>query len=1139
MGKYKKNISSSQLAQEMDRYYEANNHEQALAVAAQLLQKRPLNRSVMERVTALFIDYDRTEEATAAIAFLQVHFPETGYQLFLRCRVEQLQMHWEKAVDCAERALARRDTNKWQTVMLHNILGHVYRRLGMIQQAVEHYRISGTTRNSSVAGDDSLAIQDYSNYLFTLHNMVCSREFLLEESRKYNDFFTGISQYVHQRKPRHKKLRIGYVSPDLRFHVVAFFSYAFFKCYDKNRFEVYCYAKCQEDAASQEFAASVDHWTNICYDTAQQAAAQIYQDEIDILVDLSGHTANNCLPILAYKPAPIQISGIGWFDTTGLATVDYFLVDSYTDPEGLNDAFFTEKLLRLPHSHFCYMWHDKPLPVSPAPYRANGYITFGSFNNFSKVTDEILQVWAKILRAVPRSRLFLKAGIFNTEYGIKVALRRMEQAGIPMDAVDEEYAESAYLSKYGRIDIALDTFPYPGGGTTCDALYMGVPVITLVGQRHNARFGYSLLMNMGLEECCAFSEDEYVRKAVELAGNPSRLTELHQTLRRRMRQSPVMDDALYMGEVETAYERIWQDWLYEGRPDQQQAVWHQDHEQLVASLKQQNWKKAIICGGHLSAWPGVPATVYSAMGMAYGGLPEPTLTDRKRAVWWLQQAVHFDKGNSAELWLMLSKLNSKLLNHLGAYTAVQEAMQALDQAVQVTPTFRQSIYCQMATASLTMGSSAEAFEDYRLAWENASSLEDRCAMFSSMLLTAHYLPFSQADLFDLHQVYQTLFAGIRPLSGRERQPHDRLRIGYISPDFRQHVMFAFYYGLLVCRNTEQFEVYCYNMSAVEDAFTEQVRAQADHYSNVSGMTYPAIAERIQLDEIDILVDLAGHSAGSGLPVLAWRPAPVQLSGLGYLDTTGLAAVDYFLTDAVVDPPGEHEGFFTEELLYLPSQFGYTGRSDVPEPVGTPAGTDGNILFGVFNHYRKITDEMLQDWHQILQQVPGSRLLLKSEELASDSLVDAAYERLKTIGFDMDRVSFEPADENYMERYMAVDIALDTYPYPGGGMTFDALYMGVPVINRYGQRRNTRFGLSILTAVGLSELAADTNEGYIERAVALSQDRALLDGLHRNLRTMLRQFPAGNLRLYTRAMEQNYQEIWNKYSSRSLQKHMEE
>ena len=382
MGKNKKMMSSAQLAQEMDRYYLANDHQAALAAAEQLLKLAPLNRPVMERVATLFIDHDKGEQAAAAVDFLQSNFKENGYLLFLRCRVEQLKQHWEEAIQYAEQALTRRDTNGWQTAMLHNILGHVYRRLGMIQQSAEHYRISGTMRNSSVTGDDSLAIQDYSNYLFTLHNLPCSREFMLAESQKYNDFFAGLTRYEHQRQQRHEKLRIGYVSPDLRFHVVAFFSYAFFKSYDKHRFEVYCYAKCEEDAASREFAAAVDHWTNIRYDTAEQAAARIYQDEIDILIDLSGHTANNCLPILAYKPAPIQISGIDWFDTTGLAAVDYFLADGYTDPEGLNDAFFTEKLLRLPHSHFCYMWHDAPLPVPPARYRENGYITFGSFNNY-------------------------------------------------------------------------------------------------------------------------------------------------------------------------------------------------------------------------------------------------------------------------------------------------------------------------------------------------------------------------------------------------------------------------------------------------------------------------------------------------------------------------------------------------------------------------------------------------------------------------------------------------------------------------------------------------------------------------------------------------------------------------------------
>ena len=1136
MEKHKKNISSSRLAREMDRYYEANDYEQALAAAVQLLQAKPLNRSVMERVAALFIDHGRTDEAMDAVHFLQDNFPETGYQLFLRCRVEQLQMNWEKAVDYAEQALARRDTNNWQTAMLHNILGHVYRRLGMIQQSAEHYRISGTMRNSSVTGDDSLAIQDYSNYLFTLHNLPCSREFLLAESRKYNDFFVGLPQYEHQRQQRHEKLRIGYVSPDLRFHVVAFFSYAFFKSYDKHQFEVYCYAKCEEDAASREFAAAVDQWTNIRYDTAEEAAARIYQDEIDILLDLSGHTANNCLPILAYKPAPIQISGIGWFDTTGLAAVDYFLADSYTDPEGLNEAFFTEKLLRLPHSHFCYMWHDAPLPVPAAPYREKGFITFGSFNNFSKVTDEMLRIWAKILRSVPHSRLFLKAGIFNSAYGIKAAMQRLRHAGIPMDMVDAEYIEPAYLSKYGRIDIALDTFPYPGGGTTCDALYMGVPVITLVGQRHNARFGYSLLMNMGLEECCAFSEDEYIQKAVALAGNPSRLSELHQTLRRRMRQSAVMDNVQYMAELETAYERIWQEWLYEKEPERRQAALQQDYDQMLQALQQHDWQSAAAAGGHLMGQPAIPALVYTAMGTAYARAGD----DLGRASYWLKQAVSRDTQNPIELYAMLSEACQARKDYLGAYVAAGKAAEYLSQPGRKPEReFLCQLYCRKAVAALTLGCYAEAFEDYRLAWTYADLLKDRCAMFSSMLLTAHYLEFSQEDLFELHRAYQTLFHEVSPLPAGKRETHDRLRIAYISPDFRMHVMFPFYYGLLVCRNREQFEVYCYSMSPVEDAFTEQVRKQSDCYVNVSGLSYEQIAACIRRDGIDILVDLAGHSADSGLPVLNWRPAPIQISGLGYLATTGLDCVDYFLTDDVVDPPGEHDAFFTEKLLYLPCQLSYTGRNDVPEPAEAPVSRQGRIVFGVFHHYRKITDEMLQVWRQILQRVPASCLLLKSEELASDSLVDAAYERLKLIGFDMDRVSFEPADVNYMERYLDVDIALDTYPYPGGGMTFDALYMGVPVITRYGQRRNTRLGLSILTAVGLPELAADTDEGYVERAAALAQDRGLLDGLHRNLRMMLRQSPAGNPRLYTRTLEQNYQEIWHKYRSELLQKHMEE
>ena len=360
--------------------------------------------------------------------------------------------------------------------------------------------------------------------------------------------------------------------------------------------------------------------------------------------------------------------------------------------------------------------------------------------------------------------------------------------------------------------------------------------------------------------------------------------------------------------------------------------------------------------------------------------------------------------------------------------------------------------------------------------------------------------------------------------------HRKLRIGYLSPDFRQHVMFAFYYGLLCCYDHSIFEVTGYQLNAETDGFTESLRQQTDFWRDLSGLTWEEAACRIATDEIDILVDLAGHSADTGLPILAWKPAPVQISGIGYMATTALPAVDYFLTDSIVDPLGRHEEYFTEKLLYLPSQFCYTGRSDVPVPVAPPVQRTGHILFGVFNHYRKITEEMFVAWRTILEQVPGSELLLKSQELISDSLVQAAYERLRRIGFDMDRVHFEPATTDYMERYLDVDIALDTYPYPGGGTTLDALYMGVPVITRYGERRNTRFGLSILQNIGLSELAADTPDSYIQRAVALARDQELLTILHQNLRGIMQGDTALEPRHYMKQLEQRYQEIWMDYQT---------
>ena len=327
---------------------------------------------------------------------------------------------------------------------------------------------------------------DYSNYLFNLNYLAdISLDEISAEHLKYNDFFQNIKPYKHEFKPK-GKIRVGYISPDLREHVVLNFSYAFFNNYDKSVFEVYCYAYGKEDDYSLDIKNKVDNWRNITEYSYVEIAELIYQDNIDILVDLAGHTKNNLLPVLAYKPAPIQISGIGYFNTTGLKSVDYYLSDIYCENEGLNDKYFSEKMLILPETHWCY----SPLKEFPDINKKNDeYVVFGSFNNFTKTSDEILLLWKEILQRVDKSKLVLKSNIFSNDYGVKKISNRLINLGFDLERVELRPESRNYLEEYNDINIALDTYPYVGGGTTCEALYMGTPVITLVGDRHGSRFG--------------------------------------------------------------------------------------------------------------------------------------------------------------------------------------------------------------------------------------------------------------------------------------------------------------------------------------------------------------------------------------------------------------------------------------------------------------------------------------------------------------------------------------------------------------------------------------------------------------------------------------------------------------------------
>jgi predicted O-linked N-acetylglucosamine transferase (SPINDLY family) len=307
-------------------------------------------------------------------------------------------------------------------------------------------------------------------------------------------------------------------------------------------------------------------WREIGAVTDADAAELIRRDGIDILVDLAGHTFGNRLLLFARRPAPVQVTYLGYCDTTGMNAIDYRLTDALADPPGTTERLHTERLVRLPDCAWCFRPPEGAPPVSPPPFERTGGITFGCFSAIPKLTEEALRLWSRILLAVPRSRLLLKNVAFR-EVATQSRIRALlESAGIAADRIEllgPTPDIAGHLATYGHVDIALDTFPYHGTTTTCEALWMGVPVITLAESAHASRVGVSRLTHAGLPEFIAADQDDYARIAVQLAADTNRLADLRSHLRSRMAASPLMDAPRFAQNVEAAYREMWRKWCAE------------------------------------------------------------------------------------------------------------------------------------------------------------------------------------------------------------------------------------------------------------------------------------------------------------------------------------------------------------------------------------------------------------------------------------------------------------------------------------------------------------------------------------------------------------------------------------------------
>lgn len=363
-----------------------------------------------------------------------------------------------------------------------------------------------------------------------------------------------------------ERLRVGYVSVEFRRHLGANFLAPALENHDRSAFEVYCYSMLEPraaDAFTRAFKAQADGWRDVLALDDPSLAAQIRADRIDVLVDLAGHTMRNRLGVFALKPAPVQFTWLGYANTTGLAAVDYRIVDEFTDPPGRSEAHASERLLRLPAPFLCFRPHAEAPDVTPLPAGRVGGVTFGSFNTLAKTSDGVFPVWAKILRRVPDSRLLLKDRAFNCPDTAAWVRRRFVERGVAADRVEligHLPDPTDHLALYGRVDVALDPFPYNGTITTCDALWMGAPVVALRGGRHAARVGVSLCSAIGLPELAADTPERYVDVAAGLANDLNRLMRLRVGMRARLLASPLCDERRFVANLETAYRAAWRAW---------------------------------------------------------------------------------------------------------------------------------------------------------------------------------------------------------------------------------------------------------------------------------------------------------------------------------------------------------------------------------------------------------------------------------------------------------------------------------------------------------------------------------------------------------------------------------------------------
>ncbi|MBN8929399.1 MAG: tetratricopeptide repeat protein [Rhodospirillales bacterium] len=1000
--------------------------------------------------------------------------------------------------------------------------------------------------------------------------------------------------------PLGRRMRVGYVSADFRQHAVALFSEPLLAAHDRSRVELFCYAELVlEDETTRRFRAMADHWRPTLGLSDEQVADMIRADGIDVLVDVGGHTAGNRLLVFARKPAPLQVEYIlGHGYTSGLSAMDVFFADHRLAPDG-TDALFSERVLRLPRIPLAYRAPADMPNVGPLPASRNGYVTFGYFGRPERLTDRVVATWARLLRTVPGSRLVLNNRNFQEPAFCRMFLARFDAHGIGTDRIDLIYTtpQPRTWAAYAGLDIALDPFPHNAGTTTIEALYQGVPVVSLAERPTVGRFGASILHAVGLDDWVTSTQDAYVARAAQAAQNTDELARIRHGLRARFLASPLADAKDLAQQFEAAFAEL----LSQVTPahphsapthvrtdaarNQHAPAPVEDHHATLRALFTAGDLAGAnrLAGDLLRDDPNDPMACHVAGLVAYR---EKRLNDADRSLAITRKYAPADveahanhaailRGlgrleeaeQAARVALALAPNRPESLNNLGNILRdlgrYPEAIAAFQAALAAVPSFADAwanlawVYSltgqareseRAARAAITHDPrNANGHNNLGLALMRQSRLRDaEDALRKALALQPDFvLPHSNI-LFCLNYrddlTPETLFAEYRAWDRRhavplrpdrpdfdlDRTPGRRLRVGYVSPDFRRHAVALFAEPLLAAHDRTQVELFCYAEVPVPDETTARFRALADHWRSTVGRTDEAVADMIRADRIDVLIDLAGHTAGNRLLAFARKPAPVQIEYmLGHGYTSGLSAMDAFLADTALAPPGA-EALFSERLIRLPRiPLAYLPPADMPPVSPLPARAAGHVTFGYFGRTVRLTDAVIATWARILHGVPGARLVLNSAPFSEAAGRDACATRFAAFDIGRDRLEliFTAPQPVTWAAYGRIDIALDPFPHNAGTTTIEALHQGVPVVTLAGRPTLGRFGAAILGAVGLDDWVTADTDAYVARAITAATDLDALSAVRATLRDRVTAGPLGDPAGLAHAVEAAYRTLW--------------